>query len=425
MLDAHRSVSEKEEKKFLEDAEKQREQHEKDVIEAVIDSQEEQLKAWEDSQKKKKELEEDLYKTGYRFAVDYRDGIKELINTSFMSPDGFLKDINSGMKGLFGDTMGSFVSGAVGGLITTGVTSLVQGILGNSKTKTVADFAQESFQKMVDNTNRALDEIGKERDKVETQIDLLKELQSQFGNDYVIPERFLSALELSSGTTIQQGLKKLLKDLQSVNIKDIDTYKKAIADAEKEISQKQPELEAGIQRQKDYKTARNTGDLAAFNEKYGTSYSTADEILYGEMGLQAKIVELQGTIQGLRNLIVQNENLLRPAEELPLETLLNTTRLAKEINELLGLDAGADLDVPMFANGGSIKTNTPTAIVNKHGLQGIVSEYGQAETINIIPHGGNNMATGAKTVQINLIVNNQVFARAIVDSLALKEAGVL
>lgn len=125
-------------------------------------------------------------KLGLEFVRDFQGTLSKTIDSYLNDPEtGFITQIGNSLKsyakvrsgqkgGLGGEVLG-FITGGMGGLISMGIGAVVQGIFGGAG-KTVAEYAEEAFSRLVATTNKKLSELGRQRTVTEKQIKFLETL---------------------------------------------------------------------------------------------------------------------------------------------------------------------------------------------------------------------------------------------------------
>lgn len=166
-----------------------------------------------------------FYDAGVKAVTDLKGALSDLLTDMFTNKKtGFLKPVTDGLTSTLGE-VGAFMSGSIAGVVTQGIGSILQGLFGSSKTKTVAQYAEEAFKKMVDNTNKTLDDIGRQKSTSEKQLDILDMLKTDMGDTAIIPQSFLKSLELAQGTTVKDGMIQVLDRLKGFNDADVKALK--------------------------------------------------------------------------------------------------------------------------------------------------------------------------------------------------------
>jgi tape measure domain-containing protein len=138
-----------------------------------------------------------------------------------------IKDSFAGAFKGFGisDILSSGLGAFAGGLVEVAIKAIFGG---NSNYKSISDYAQESFDKMVKNTNDALDSIGKEKSAVERKIGILDTIAES--GVTTISESVATQLGEPSlaGKTIEQGKNVLRQQQISLSEKEISTAQAGI-----------------------------------------------------------------------------------------------------------------------------------------------------------------------------------------------------
>jgi tape measure domain-containing protein len=200
------------------DAENIRPAKVKEIVDAISKIEKDGLDAKAKDQKK---YYDEMYTLGMKSATDLQGALAETLSKMFTDKEaGFLKPVTDGLTNMLGG-VGSFMGGAIGGVVAQGIGSILQGLFGSSKTKTVAQYAEEAFKKMVDNTNKTLDDIGRQKSTTEKQLDILDMLKTDMGDTAIIPQAFLKSLELAQGTTVKDGMIQVLDRLKGFNDADV------------------------------------------------------------------------------------------------------------------------------------------------------------------------------------------------------------
>ena len=157
-------------------------------------------KIWDLKAKKREEDKKAFEQTGR----DFLTGIQGQYNIINGMTDKFAGTIGEGLSKAFTgvsaplEAMGLSVGGifgSLGGLVVTGLTSLF------SEQKSVAEYMQESYKRMVDKTNLKLDEIGREKTKVSSAMELIEKLQLGDGGTISDPT-IIAALKNIVGVSV-------------------------------------------------------------------------------------------------------------------------------------------------------------------------------------------------------------------------------
>ena len=308
---------------------------------------------------------------------DLGDTIKtDLVEKGLKKAIGAVTELAKGWFGLKSDAsqiskaFGGALSGGMG-IIAGGVISIIASIFGKG-TKSVAEIAEEKFRKMVNNTNKALQQIGKERTIFEKQVDILRDLRGILGGDAAVPKQFTDELGVSIGTTIDGALANILGNIQNTNIREIQTIKGAIDNAQRELTffrfidefrranaqmifaANQPGFGGG----RNFEAINSlvssfTG--AAKSSGFGSEISGTDFSGSSVLGLFNKGkfsgANVAGNIGGLSQFIAQQQAKVSTQSTFTLDELRDTIRLANEIAEITG---NLNLQFPVFNKGGIV-----------------------------------------------------------------------
>jgi hypothetical protein len=156
---------------------------------------------------------EKLGEFGRDAARDYTGAFSSIIGSEFSSGGSVNNAIIGGLSAAV-PGIGAFLGGAVTGIMG----GLLGNIFGSSPVKTVAQIAQEAFDKMIKKTNRALDSIRGEKDIFTEQLNILEDLMDEIGVKGIIPTELLDHLQVTAGTTVQEAILQKLKDIEGTNI---------------------------------------------------------------------------------------------------------------------------------------------------------------------------------------------------------------
>ena len=167
------------------------------------------------------DLGHDLITYDKGLKLDLRSGLETF---SEFATGELETSITNKLSSLFGASVGSFAGGAMGQVVGLGAAQIIAGLFGKTG-KTVSQYADEAFTKMVKNTNIALENIGKERTTIDKQLSILEQIKSELGDNAIIPEKFLTSLQMTKGTTINEAAIKYGERQQGVNQKELDMFR--------------------------------------------------------------------------------------------------------------------------------------------------------------------------------------------------------
>lgn len=163
----------------------------------------------------KKELEvyrqlgKDIMDDSETFGKDMIKWSEGLADVLIHGPDGLVTGMEKALNESFPKELSAFLASTTGSAIAGFAVDLVTAIFGNEPTKSVAEQAEDQFEKMVKNTNRALRDIGRERTLDEKRLDLIRELKEE-GKTAVESDRIAALL----GTTVGADLDTLLGTIE-------------------------------------------------------------------------------------------------------------------------------------------------------------------------------------------------------------------
>lgn len=198
---------------------------------------------------------DDAYKTWEDGLNDIKSATQEAVEGFFEAPaDGkvaaffkpFLDTANKAastfVNSMFNptDALGSGLTGALTGGITSIFTGLFNTLFGPEfQSKTVAEYAEEAFDDMVDNTNKALDKIGKEETLVGKQVDLLEKMKKA-GEKLTVEKAVGMGVDplmaIEAGTDIVKLQKLLLEREKQIQQDKIDLQRKDVTFMEGKIA---------------------------------------------------------------------------------------------------------------------------------------------------------------------------------------------
>lgn len=161
----------------------------------------------------------DSFDEAFSFGVDaVKDfrGTIEKVFTGFFDSGDFISKIKVGEKTLGeklnkafgGEMLGGAVGGALGGLASIGISKLFGTIFGK-KRPSFNELVEDAFRKMRDDVNNILSGIGTERTRVESQLDIIRELKNTIGLSAEIPPQFLDILDATKAETVQEALTRI------------------------------------------------------------------------------------------------------------------------------------------------------------------------------------------------------------------------
>lgn len=329
---------------------------------------------------------------GEQMVTDFQGFTKSLIERTVSGQGGLTDQLFTSMSDTIGTTAASFTSGAVGGVVAQGVSSIVSGIFGKSG-KSVHDFAQDAFDEMVDRTNEKLLQLGRERTTQEKQVDLLEELKDSLGGSAILPERFLDAIEVEKGTTIDQALTEVFGRSIRGNVKEREILEEELRGAKKAQGIIEEFLEiintqgAGFKNRKEaYNRAielaftrfTKGGEERSLLGGPGVGVTTIDrgdieEVLEGKQRPKARLLS-EGALRGTQARIEDIQAELEKSSLESLEEAIDNVRLKNKIADITGQTPDFDSNdvnsatlqnsiekitgqVPGFASGGIIPGN--------------------------------------------------------------------
>ena len=160
--------------------------------------------------------------SGFKFSQNPFSSLSEFLSQEVNKAGSLLSQLRASLSdslGPFGGFLGGAVSGGVTSLLVGGLTSVFAPFFGGftKNIKTVGEFAEESFSKLVRNTNKKLEDIGRERTTLEKQIDILQELKDSIGLTGAINSDFAGILGVSAGTTVGNATSEILQRIESSN----------------------------------------------------------------------------------------------------------------------------------------------------------------------------------------------------------------
>lgn len=253
---------------------------------------------------------------GSQMVTDFQGFAQTLIQNTISGPGGITDQLFTELSKTMGTTAASFTSGAIGGVVSMGVAEIVSGVFGKSG-KTVHDYAEEAYDRMVDRTNEKLLQLGRERTQQEKQLDILEELSDSLGGSAIIPDKFLTALGLKSGTTVDSGRVEILGRSVKGNEVERSVLEKELSEAQRAksifdqylslISSAQSEYQnvydsvynENIQNRISPGEARTRAYDVAYN-RVSSSIDRANELAYTSFLLNGKMTNL-GEVSGLRS----------------------------------------------------------------------------------------------------------------------------
>lgn len=158
-----------------------------------------------------KQSYDDMAKQGKRVAQDVRGAFVDMAEDVVDGQGGVTETITTNLTNTLGSDGGklsSFLGGFLGGVLGQGILGIVNNIFGGGSGKSFAQQTQEAFDKMIRNTQKALERIDRDRSSAETQADLLEDILDVAGSpDAAIPAEFLQRLGVESGTTIKEAFR--------------------------------------------------------------------------------------------------------------------------------------------------------------------------------------------------------------------------
>ena len=388
----------------------------------VLDA-DDQIKNEQETAKAEQKIAEDHHKKlvelGRGFATDFQGTLKKMVDDSLFAEGGAVQGLEDSLKGMVGDAA-PVIAGAVGGIAGTLVGQLVTTIFGGtSETQNLAKAGEASFVKMVDTANDKIRELGRTKSEHDKAFDILQKLEETLGKDAVIPETFLKALELNSGTTIKQG-QKIITNRQ---LSDTDKLT-----AEVQLQAKNAEI---------LLNAANKLKQRRFDK---SDYSIEEgDLLYSATGINiAKAIKEPGKSEEfykalqvldadsnkLYNKIIaeyiEKKDIARSTSLNSLDSISEYIDLKKQEAELVGA-------APAFASGGIVGGNSQygdRVMIRANSDEMVLTKPQQAQLWNFIQNGV-QMARGGQRQEVVLMLDRQVLGRAIVDLTNLNNAGLL
>lgn len=196
----------------------------------------------------KKELEvyrlfaRDIMSESETFGQDVTSFINGLTDALISGPDGLIRGMEKSLNDTFPKEISAFLATTTGSAVAGFVEHMVVSIFGNQPTVSVAKVAERQFDKMVENTNRALSDIGREKGIFERQADLIRNLQGLFGPDSVLsdianrlPAGVRALLPSDGNKTLSQLLEDTLLKSSQENTKVIESQQKTLEDTNRDI----------------------------------------------------------------------------------------------------------------------------------------------------------------------------------------------
>ena len=365
-----------------------------------------------------------LLDLGRGFATDYQAALKAMVDNAMFGDDGASKQIQNSLTGIIGGDAASFVAGSVGGIVVSGITSILSGIFGGNRVDDIQIQAQKSFQKMVDNTNAALDNIGKEKSAAQKQVDILNLLKGQVGGSSSVPAQFLESLGLSAGTTVDQGIVQVLGRLQGLSTADKEAKQKLLSDllaqqktwsdAQKAENDAKAKL-APLLDQMNYDLQHDIEVPKELAKKIDTLVSIRES---------QRSIENRFDIGDINNKIKELTGEIAPNSLVTLDDINNYLTVRKQISDAGGTPA--DLgggNVQRFASGGIVKGASysgDTTMVRTNAGEMILNPQEQSNLFNMIKSG----SSGNGTITVQVMLDKKELGRAIVDLTNLRNAGL-
>lgn len=387
----------------------------------VLDA-DDQIKNEQETAKAEQKIAEDHHKKlvelGRGFATDFQGTLKKMVDDSLFAEGGAVQGLEDSLKGMVGDAA-PVIAGAVGGIAGTLVGQLVTTIFGGtSETKNLARAGMDAFDEMVEVTNDRIQDLGRTKSEADKSFDVLKKLEETLGKDAVIPETFLKALGVSSGTTVGEG-QKIVTQRQLSATSNLN--QEAIAQAEQARSmlsatQKFRSGKLGIENY----SADEIAELAKLIKVDTAAYEAgrAKDFYISLSRARGGIGE-----ETYASILKEYEDKAYAAKvgSLPsLDAISEYIDLKKQEAELVGA-------APAFATGGIVGGNSQygdRVMIRANSDEMVLTKPQQAQLWNFIQNGV-QMARGGQRQEVVLMLDRQVLGRAIVDLTNLNNAGLL
>ena len=136
-------------------------------------------------------------------------------------------------------------SGFLGGFGGTLVEMAIKSFMGgNANYKSITDMAEDKFNELVKNTNKAIENIGREKTLVEKQIDTLKTIKGTGKTE--ITASTAESIGLKSVGNIDAIIKGLLEKTIELNNSAIEEKNRAVLEADKQIQDLKSQLQKTI-----------------------------------------------------------------------------------------------------------------------------------------------------------------------------------
>ena len=313
----------------------------------------------------------------------------------------------------------------------------------------MAEVAAEDFEKFRDKTNKAIDDIGRQKGTAEKQLDILDSLSNLMGGDSsVIPTEYLKSLGLRSGTTIKQGKQELLQKTLALSGADVDLKQGIVNDSKtqigllNEISDRNVTVKRYNEVNKllgwdNFITATNDESNLSVDQliqkqkaQAYTAYENAKTLderntlkqFLGISKAESEYSKSSGDINLVRTINQQRadyySNDLNPTSDFSLQEILDALAIKKKIS---------DLQTPAFATGGIVGGTNYTGdqnVVRVNSGEMILNQSDQANLFRLIK-GGRLSTDNQQAIVVNVMIDQKVFGRAIVDAQNLQKAGLL
>lgn len=401
MTAASASESSKRLKKTAEDTDRQRQleaESAQKLRDIVAETGVEMVDLWKKNQEAQERSLSESLNEARGFFQDFERTAERSVSKALFDPGGAASQIQQGLAKIVGEDAAKFIAGGLGNTIVSGFTSIISGLFGGgSRGKTVQEYAQEAFEKMVENTNRVLDDIGRQKSTTEKQLDLLEKLGSQLGDSAIIPERFLPALGLGSGATVQSGKQEILGRLGVVNNADVQL--------------KQDELQRAYAERAAIEQERKIAERGLFGGRPAQG-------LAGRSDSSEALTKLSNLLirdEAQKLLIKKLESELGPQSDFSLQEAIDFVDLQSKFSKV-GV-------TPAFAAGGVVPGNATSGDrvqIRANSGEMVLTKSDQANLLNLIRGGG----TSAPTV-ISIQLDRRELARAIVDLTNLSRVGLV
>ena len=329
---------EEESRRLLVESLKEKARLEKEEAEKVLSLKKEALadekKLNEERVKDHEDTLKDIRNQGQNFGEDYERALDKFVEDVVQGENGAAKKAEKGLVDMLGESAAAFAGGLLGGIVVSGITGILTSILGSKPVKTVAQYATEMYDKMVNAMNRKLQDLGKERTTLDKQLSVLSELKEQKGiNSLITDESILKSLGFDKQLTVLEAIQRINEKMLNVNDKELDVRKSELETAKG----RQSDVIKEIQELKKRSQSFNAFDIPNMSSNERMEMAAVNTAL---KKAKAENIALSKLINDITNDLAATSNV-------SLDELLDNL-------SILGQLADLQSNVPGFANGGIV-----------------------------------------------------------------------